>query len=719
MSYHEWKGSFLDRFPNSTKTPTGIKTFCPAHDDTQASLSITPDDANQKILLHCHAGCSVNQIVAAMGLEIRDLFYSKNGNSRKSQKEIVATYDYIDESGKFLFQVVRYNPKDFRQRRRDGNTWKWNMQGVRRVLYNLPAIMQSQEILLVAGEKDVTTAKQLQFIATTAPMGEGKGKWRQEYSEILQGKDVIIIGDYDETGKQDVIQKIQSLTPFVKSLKAIYKMPGVKPHGDLTDWVNLDRKANNHEALQEIIKNTPYVKTPEKPLPSWCFWEPSYFREELHYKINVIQYLNFLSSTLSYRIFLKRNIPVVVAETASGFSYCIQRGTQILTVKNEVIAFLSEEGFPEIANELLLKTRLFSLDVLENLPEIEKEKVRMSIFSQGKTRVKLQDDYIDKEPILYYQENPTTSKIYLLNRHDVGVLVSRQGMGKSTALELLISEALFPCSKFCPFHFQLEPDEILLHFDTERTHDDNLRMLRRISKRTHVMTNGLLNEEQEFSHLILEMCADDVDDVGYWMLEKIESIQEKIGIIIIDTLLDTVSDMNSQELAVRFYNDLRHAAKVRNCAMLCTIHASPDSHEDDGKGMGHIGSLFMRKASTFLQVRNAVDDVSIKIISSDFKNAKVRNSPGYGIFAAFSWEENMANFIDYTPPQATKTTQKRHEIQKAYHDILSAGPLTKEKLLSIYRSQMDVTLKTARNHFKIMQAAGLLQQIKGKISLKP
>src|SRR4051794_14313582 len=37
-----------------------------------------------------------------------------------SQPRIVAAYDYPDENGELLFQVVRLEPKDFRQRRPDG-----------------------------------------------------------------------------------------------------------------------------------------------------------------------------------------------------------------------------------------------------------------------------------------------------------------------------------------------------------------------------------------------------------------------------------------------------------------------------------------------------------------------------------------------------------------------------------------------------------------------
>jgi hypothetical protein len=45
---------------------------CPAHPDKNPSLSLR--DADDKVLIHCHAGCSVHEVVASVGLELSDLF---------------------------------------------------------------------------------------------------------------------------------------------------------------------------------------------------------------------------------------------------------------------------------------------------------------------------------------------------------------------------------------------------------------------------------------------------------------------------------------------------------------------------------------------------------------------------------------------------------------------------------------------------------------------
>ena len=100
---------------------------------------------------------------------------------------IADTYDYTDEDGNFLFQVVRYDPKDFKQRHIGGKGgWIWNLNGVRRVLYRLPELMAAdpaKPVFIVEGEKDANRLIQQGLIATTNPMGAGK--WLPEYFDFL------------------------------------------------------------------------------------------------------------------------------------------------------------------------------------------------------------------------------------------------------------------------------------------------------------------------------------------------------------------------------------------------------------------------------------------------------------------------------------------------------------------------------------------------------
>ena len=109
---------FLSRLNGVTSVSGGFMALCPAHDDRKPSLSIKPGD-DGRVLMKCFAGCSTDTILDALGLNIKDLIPNGNGNGKNTQK-IEKTYDYADESGELVYQVVRYLPKDFKQRRPDG-----------------------------------------------------------------------------------------------------------------------------------------------------------------------------------------------------------------------------------------------------------------------------------------------------------------------------------------------------------------------------------------------------------------------------------------------------------------------------------------------------------------------------------------------------------------------------------------------------------------------
>ncbi|MFA7468544.1 MAG: hypothetical protein WCY82_09795 [Desulfotomaculaceae bacterium] len=149
---------------------------------------------------------------------------------------VVATYDYFDENNVLLFQVVRYEPKCFLERRPDGNAgWIRGLEQVRLVLYRLPEVMKAGSVLILEGEKDVETAYRLglpaAFAATSSPMGAGQ--WRSEYSECLRGKRVLICPDNDKPGLLHMKQIIRDLTGKAAGIGKISLPGSVK---DLSEW---------------------------------------------------------------------------------------------------------------------------------------------------------------------------------------------------------------------------------------------------------------------------------------------------------------------------------------------------------------------------------------------------------------------------------------------------------------------------------------------------
>src|SRR5262249_26000897 len=145
----------LTRLKNASRNCKGWYACCPAHDDATPSLSVNLG-TDGRVLLHCHSGCTPESVVTAIGLTMRDLFPSKKGSDR--QPRIVATYKYRDEKGKLLFEAVRFDPKNFRQRRpTGGGNYAWDLKGVRRVPYRLPVLLAADRdawVFVCEGEKD-------------------------------------------------------------------------------------------------------------------------------------------------------------------------------------------------------------------------------------------------------------------------------------------------------------------------------------------------------------------------------------------------------------------------------------------------------------------------------------------------------------------------------------------------------------------------------------
>ena len=81
----------------------------------------------------CHAGCTARRVGDA--LRAKGLLPERPKRERKAKPKlgrIVATYDYKDAAGELVLQMVRYEPKDFRQRRPDPDKpgeWIWSIDG--------------------------------------------------------------------------------------------------------------------------------------------------------------------------------------------------------------------------------------------------------------------------------------------------------------------------------------------------------------------------------------------------------------------------------------------------------------------------------------------------------------------------------------------------------------------------------------------------------------
>lgn len=161
------------------------------------------------------------------------------GMASKLPGNPVATYDYIDEQGVLLYQVLRYEPKTFRQRQPhpSGEGWNWSMAGARRVLYRLPELLEAprdRTVYVVEGEKDVEALRSIGRVATTNVGGAGPGKWLPSYSESLKGRKVLVVPDNDAPGEKHALALKAALEGVAASV-ALRRLPG--EFKDVSEWL--------------------------------------------------------------------------------------------------------------------------------------------------------------------------------------------------------------------------------------------------------------------------------------------------------------------------------------------------------------------------------------------------------------------------------------------------------------------------------------------------
>lgn len=236
---------------------------CPAHEDGTSSLQVTRGTGGRTLIV-CFAGCKLDDIVQSMGIGLSDLF---EGDDRKTAIEtlpeskwpVTATYTYQNAIGEPLYRVLRRTSQDsgrktFRQEKRNGSVWQPGMEGVDRVLYRLPQILDPETgddvIWVTEGEKDADALSAMGLVATTN-VG-GAGKWEPQYTAALKGRHVVILPDNDKPGEEHAAVVSKALTGVAASVR-ILRLPGLPNKGDVSDWLGEGGTVEQLRAMSDRV----------------------------------------------------------------------------------------------------------------------------------------------------------------------------------------------------------------------------------------------------------------------------------------------------------------------------------------------------------------------------------------------------------------------------------------------------------------------------------
>lgn len=281
MTVHQFIARVEAQGWKAKRQGSGYRCQCPAHGGEDLNLAVDVG-TNGGVVVTCHShGCEAAAVAGAVGLSLTDLMPAKAINgSGMSEEE--AVYPYRDEKGRVLYEVVRFRDKNFRQRRRDAQGKPiWGLGETRRVLFGLPELLATKPgelVVICEGEKDALAVAGVGIAATCNPMGAGK--WRQEYTEWLKthlaDRRFLVTPDNDAAGlahADEVYHSLKNAGLFVR----VAKLDGVKPKGDVTDWLRAGGTAEQLQVMglpeahpfDALVYDGPRLLAAEIPEPEW------------------------------------------------------------------------------------------------------------------------------------------------------------------------------------------------------------------------------------------------------------------------------------------------------------------------------------------------------------------------------------------------------------------------------------------------------------------
>lgn len=327
----------------------GYTGRCPAHDDRNPSFAVW-EGKDGWLHFKCQAGCNEKQILDALGManEDRRIVKPKPGNTKIT---IEAVYQYRDETGKVLFEAVRYNPKDFKQRRPNGKGgWIYQLGDTRRVLYRLPEVVKAletkQHIYICEGEKDADAVATLGLCATCNPMGAGS--WQKEYSAVLSGVSVTVIADKDKAGYSHAQKVRDSLGSVGCAVRVVEAKEGKDAYDHISAGYGIEDFQEVEESRLSNLKPEPTSKTRIAPRNEYAFTTIGELIEEPEEQIPYIVEGLLPRGGLSI---LGAKPKVGKSTLARYLAFCVARGTPFLGLvceQGSVIYLALEEKRSEL-----------------------------------------------------------------------------------------------------------------------------------------------------------------------------------------------------------------------------------------------------------------------------------------------------------------------------------------------------------------------------------
>ena len=163
---------------------------------------------------------------------------------------ITDTYPYKHPDGTLAYEVVRFEPKDFRPRMPDGS---WGLKADR-ILYRLPQLDTSGFVWVCEGEKDADNLAAYGLVTTTTGAASS---WNATDTKPLRDAwGVVVVPDCDDAGEAFALAVAKSL--FTHTPVFILDLGGEDGY-DVSDYL----EDHGSQELMTLRSNTPKWHPPK------------------------------------------------------------------------------------------------------------------------------------------------------------------------------------------------------------------------------------------------------------------------------------------------------------------------------------------------------------------------------------------------------------------------------------------------------------------------
>lgn len=471
MTENDVYESNLQHFKISKRYGDKAQCKCPAHDDKQASLTISK--GRKCTVFYCHAGCRVDDILTAAGIAKKDTYYDSEPYKTKwrdfvegrEKRKIEAVYNYVSLNGSYAFTKIRLEGKKiiYGMLKNDRFTPGLGHDKPRKAYKAIygsvqalnKAISEGKPIFIPEGEKDCNTLTKQGYTAFTYG---GSNDWQADFAALVKGAEVYILADNDDPGRRVAETILNDVQAFAKSAKIIVPMPDT-PKADITDYFEAGHSKEEFEQMLQdaVTENRMDASTNGQIVPQ--SYDVRDVREMLSYITSYDKDGNIKSKRVSQTV---RNFEIVL-ENDKRFAGKIKFddfsqqtfliGDLPWETNNNYRAWSSFDDsslFSILQNDYCLNSRNDFFDALKNVSHRNRfhpvKDILDSLVWDGKEHIRcLLPDYLGTEDSEYVYQTirlwmiGAVARIYRPGcKFDYTIILQgKQGIGKSTFLQLL------------------------------------------------------------------------------------------------------------------------------------------------------------------------------------------------------------------------------------------------------------------------------------------